>query len=297
MQESDNQKFIFLDIDGTIYSKMGVIPEHAKTAIEKAKEKGHKVFVSTGRSKAGLPKDILALPLDGYIASGGAYVEAEGEIIFNQYIEPEVLREVYQYLMVNEIAFTVENNELIYGTQEQIDIQRSIFEENINKQKEKYQRSLDNRIYEEATKRIDENYNVFIRLLTVVEDFHQVERVNKIMFRRSKISKEQMLREIGDFINLYPGSLDNLFLGSGEFYQKGINKAIGIQKILGHYGAEQKDTIAFGDGLNDLEMLQYVGTGVAMGNAVEELKQVADFTTKESYNDGLYYGFEACGII
>ncbi len=297
MQKSNKQKLIFLDIDGTIYRSMGVIPESAKTAIEKAKENGHKIFVSTGRSKAELPKDILDLKFDGFISSGGAYVVSDGDIIFNQHIEPEILKEVYQYLFTNEIAFTVENNEYIFGTEEQIEIQKKIYEGYKDKFRKRNEGTLDKSIFEAESIKVDEGYNQFINLLTIVEDFHQVEGVNKIMFSRSRISTEQITRDLGDIISIYPGSMDNLFRGSGEFYNKKISKATGVQKILGHYGALQEDTIAFGDGLNDIEMLRFAGIGVAMGNAGKKLQQTADLVTKEVYNNGLYYGFEVCGLI
>ena len=57
----EEKKLIFLDIDGTIYSKFGFIPESAKSAIAKAKKNGHKIFASTGRSKAHIPKEIIDL--------------------------------------------------------------------------------------------------------------------------------------------------------------------------------------------------------------------------------------------
>lgn len=297
MQEYDKQKLIFLDIDGTIYSRMGVIPESAKTAIEKAKENGHKIFVSTGRSRAELPKVILDLKFDGLISSGGAYVESDGAVIFNQHIEPEILKEIYQYLLENEIAFTVENNDFIFGTEEQIEIQKRIYEGHKDKYRDRYERILDKTIFEAESVKVYEGFNQFINLLTVVEDLHQVEGVNKIMFSRSRISIEQMTRDIGDLISIYPGSIDNLFRGSGELYHKRINKATGVQKILSLYGAERKDAIAFGDGLNDLEMIRFARVGVAMGNAVEILKKTADYVTKDNSNNGLYYGFHACGLI
>jgi hydroxymethylpyrimidine pyrophosphatase-like HAD family hydrolase len=61
---------------------------------------------------------------------------------------------------------------------------------------------------------------------------------------------------------------------------------------LSHHGADQKDSVAFGDGRKDVEMIQFAGIGVAMGNAAEKLKQTADFVTRENYNNGLYYGLD-----
>ncbi len=57
------------------------------------------------------------------------------------------------------------------------------------------------------------------------------------------------------------------------------------------------DTYAFGDGLNDLQMIEYVGTGVAMGNAVPELKEIADFVTKPVDEDGIAYAVKELGLL
>ncbi len=297
MQEKDKQKLIFLDIDGTIYKEMGVIPESAKTAIEKAKANGHKIFLSTGRSRAELPRNILDLEPDGFIASGGSYIEVNGEIIYNQYIGADTLKDIYQYLFDHKINFTIENNDYIFGTKEQLEEQRRIYEGNKNSYKERYEKLLDKSDFESELVKVCEGIDHFINLLTIVEDIHQVKDVNKIMFHKSEISMEQIISDVGASVNIYPGSLDYLCRGNGEMYRKGITKATGVQKILSYYGAEQKDTVAFGDGLNDVEMIQFVGVGVAMGNAVEKLKQTADLVTKENDKNGLYYGFNVCDLI
>ena len=65
-------------------------------------------------------------------------------------------------------------------------------------------------------------------------------------------------------------------------------KPVGMQKILDYYGIDQKDTIAFGDGGNDMTMLEFAGVGVAMGNASDFVKSYANFATTSTYDNGIY---------
>src|SRR5699024_10629828 len=68
----------------------------------------------------------------------------------------------------------------------------------------------------------------------------------------------------------------------------GGSKAVGINKIMKASGLSKEHSFAFGDGFNDIEMLQEAGTGIAMGNAVEPLKQVADHMTAKVEEDGIF---------
>ncbi|HHQ1247081.1 TPA: HAD hydrolase family protein, partial [Listeria innocua] len=84
---------------------------------------------------------------------------------------------------------------------------------------------------------------------------------------------------------------------SGELMVPDIHKATAIEFLLEHIGAGKKDTMAIGDGMNDAEMLTYCETGIAMGNAKEELKILANEVTKSVDEDGLYLSFEKHGLI
>ena len=78
---------------------------------------------------------------------------------------------------------------------------------------------------------------------------------------------------------------------------KDNSKALGIQDVLNHFGFSIENAMAFGDGLNDVEMLENVGFGVAMGNAEPELKPLADFVTKDIREDGILYALETLEVI
>ena len=79
--------------------------------------------------------------------------------------------------------------------------------------------------------------------------------------------------------------------------QPGITKAFGIQKILDFYKMNISDTIGIGDGSNDIEMLQFCATGIAMGNASDKVKTAANMVTDRIECDGLYKAFEKIGLI
>lgn len=72
-----------------------------------------------------------------------------------------------------------------------------------------------------------------------------------------------------------------------EIVKLGINKAIGLQKVSDYYQIPQRNIIAFGDEDNDFEMIEYAGKGVAMGNAIEELKTLAKDVTLSNEEDGI----------
>ena len=84
---------------------------------------------------------------------------------------------------------------------------------------------------------------------------------------------------------------------SGEMSVPGINKSTSIRILLEHLKADIKDTYALGDGMNDAEMLDCVNTGIAMGNAKEGLKAIADYITTDLMDDGIYNAFRHFGLI
>ncbi len=76
-----------------------------------------------------------------------------------------------------------------------------------------------------------------------------------------------------------------------------MSKSLAILKTLEFFGIDKSEAIAFGDGENDIDMLEFVGLGIAMGNGNEKLKNVADFITKKSSEDGIHYALKEYGII
>ena len=78
---------------------------------------------------------------------------------------------------------------------------------------------------------------------------------------------------------------------------KGASKAVGVEKIMKQLGVKRENSYAFGDGTNDFEMLDFVGTGIAMENAVPELREQADFVTTSCSDDGIVNGLTGVGLL
>ena len=78
---------------------------------------------------------------------------------------------------------------------------------------------------------------------------------------------------------------------------EGVNKAAGIRSFADYLGLDLSETMAFGDGGNDIPMLRAAGIGVAMGNASDEVKSYADYVTDHIDNDGLYKAFKHFNLI
>ena len=74
-----------------------------------------------------------------------------------------------------------------------------------------------------------------------------------------------------------------------EIIERTVSKATGIAVLLDHYGIDRSEALAFGDNYNDIEMLRYVGHSVAMGNAPDEIKDIADSVTEANDADGIYH--------
>ena len=84
---------------------------------------------------------------------------------------------------------------------------------------------------------------------------------------------------------------------NGEIIPRGIDKGRGMELVCRYYDAGLQDTIAFGDSMNDLEMMQAAGISVAMGNACQTLKDMADTVCEEVWKDGIYHEFCRLGLI
>ena len=82
-----------------------------------------------------------------------------------------------------------------------------------------------------------------------------------------------------------------------EMVPKGYNKGTGIRKVCELLGVDPADTIAFGDSINDKEMLEEAGIAVAMGRCSDEIAQIADFVTANLEDDGIWKGLEKFELI
>jgi Cof subfamily protein (haloacid dehalogenase superfamily) len=137
----------------------------------------------------------------------------------------------------------------------------------------------------------------FIATLVCGEENLYLEDVNKVCFLESSLTFEQIKEELDGRFTAIQCTIPVFGEHSGELMIPGIHKASGIARLLNHLNIPREDSIGIGDGLNDLEMLEYCQVGIAMGNAREQVKAVADDITDRIEEDGLYNCFLKYGLI
>jgi len=272
-----SEKTIFLDIDGTLIDYTQQLSQSTKEALHLAHSRGHKLLIASGRSKPCIYPWLLDIGFDGMITGEGAYVEFDGKIITEDAIPEAQISRVYRYLDDRKIGFYEESNSGLYGnryflseTARSFGTSREIAAINLQ--------------------------NAFPGLTFDNRDYHL--DVNKVSFvMRSDIHKPDLEEIFGDYFRVGVWNIFGMGRDFGDFTQKHVNKGSAVAILLKKMGLNREDTYAFGDASNDIEMLQYCQTGVAMGNATDDLKAVADYITSDVSDDGIYKAFDHFGLI
>ena len=276
------KKIIFLDVDGTLVDYEGRLPESAVTAVRQAREKGHRVYICTGRSKAEVYPYLWDIGLDGMIGGNGSYVEDKGQVVLHRLITPEQCKRIVDWLHSRGLEFYLESNNGLFASENfetaALPAIRlySKRKERDNAQKITVRSAFPDMIFGETLYRDD---------------------INKVSFVLS--SYQDYLDAKAAFPDLKAGvwggkDEEALF---GDLGVKDLDKAAAIDALLCHLHADIKDTIAFGDAKIDIPMLEYCSYGVAMGNGGADIKAMADEVTDGVEQDGLYKAFERLGLL
>ena len=276
------KKIIFLDVDGTLVDYEGRLPESAVTAVRQAREKGHRVYICTGRSKAEVYPYLWDIGLDGMIGGNGSYVEDKGQVVLHRLITPEQCKRIVDWLHSRGLEFYLESNNGLFASENFETAALPAI-----------------RLYSKRKER-DNAPKITVRSAFPDMIFGETlyrDDINKVSFVLS--SYQDYLDAKAAFPDLKAGvwggkDEEALF---GDLGVKDLDKAAAIDALLCHLHADIKDTIAFGDAKIDIPMLKFCSYGVAMGNGGAEIKAMADEVTDGVEQDGLYKAFERLGLL
>ncbi len=273
------QKYVFLDIDGTLVGYDAQIPASALEALKRAQQNGHKIIIASGRSLSSIcPQLFEALDFDGIICSGGAQVICNGQTVFESLWSDAEKRIVADYMHRESAHFIVMNRHHVF-------VEPNFWSETAPRLREA---GVDDEILQGA-------YGDAV----VTAHIEEQAEIQKLLYFFAKQTPPQISRELNDQFEVTDfsiGKADETIL-LGEITQAGVNKGSAILRYLEHVGAKIEDSIAFGDSGNDMEMIKTVAVGVAMGNATDAIKSEADWITTDVDADGIRNGFLHFGLI
>lgn len=247
---------IFFDIDGTLWDKQNVIPESTREAIRLLRENGHQTFICSGRTRVFInSEDLLSLGFDGILSGCGTHLEYKGEDLLYHKIDDELMKKSVQMFYDYDMPMVMEGRHMLYMDPEIIS-------------RDPYGRYL----------------------LEVMKDHTMPIRDNDEHWEVSKFSVLIENKKYKEVIAALSDDYDFLVHGTFvmEVVPKGYSKATAIAAICEKLNIDRKDTYALGDSANDLDMLDFAGVGIAMGNGTDVAKEHADYVTEDLHSDGIY---------
>lgn len=273
---------VFLDVDGTLVNDRGEVPDTAAWAVQRARANGHRVFLCTGRSTSQLWPEIVEIGFDGVVAAAGGFVEVGGEVLANRGIPVDEVRHVVEFFGARGVDYLLESNAGLFGSAHIRDRLRQLFFSTVTD--------------EDVLAGMERGLSGFIDSIAVGVD--PLDRpINKVLFLDSDVTLDEVRAEFAGTFEVIPASVPMFGPNSGELAQIGVHKASGIALITEHLGIAREQTLAIGDNFNDREMLEMAGVGIAMGNAPESVKDIADEVTGTPDEGGIRAAFARHGLL
>ncbi len=269
---------MFLDFDGT-YADHGVVPAGHVAAVRAARLAGHAVFLCTGRPRSMILHSVLD-EFDGFVAAAGGYVELAGKVLADRRFPADLAARAVSLLDMHDVAYLLEAPEAVYGPpgvdQRLDDLLAGHFRSSDTPEREGPRDILD--------------------ALRMSRDLTGAS-FGKITCFQSPVPVAALAEEIGPEVGALPSSIPDMGDSAGELYLAEITKAVGMRIVVDHLGMNAEQVIAVGDGLNDLEMLEYAGVGVGIAGSDPRVLAVADRIAPGPHEQGLVSAFADLGLV
>lgn len=272
-------KYFFLDIDGTLFSPvLGKVPDSALETIREARKNGSKVFLCTGRCLAGC-NQYLTMDVDGFVFGAGSMVYADKKRIYDHPLSKEEEATIKELIHSFGMGYVAEGQAGGYCDEFGYDVLTRYFGSRSDDWNEKLRMVADNCFYPEYYE-------------------HEDEKIYKVCaYVKHGGSFDEIKAALPDKFTMTVTVRDPDFDDCAEVTNARITKATGIERILEYYGADRSEAVGIGDSENDIPMIEYCGLGIAMGNAMEPVKEVADWVTTPILEDGIRNAFRYAGAI
>ena len=276
-------KILALDLDGTLLNKESMLPEENKIAVRQAQQAGVQIVLCTGRNpiEAKMFSDKLLAPADWLITANGAYICKPDltQNIFAEYLSNDdcrLLLDVCKEYDTDPCLY--DDSQLYYGNAFKRFFRELNIRRNMNAKTERSHSTFIG-TDEEWEKLLQTNQKPFIKSI-LYHDNHK--SVDKIIEKLESTGRFELAPSV-----LFGGLMKNV-----EINCKGVHKGNGLKKLTEHLGFTMNDVMALGDSDNDLTMLEMSGLGIAMGNAEEYIKEIADECTLTNIEFGVAHSIK-----
>lgn len=268
-----NIKLIALDMDGTLLGRDGKLSSKNKEAIKAAMNNGIHVVISTGRVFGALPKDVLCVPgIEYAVTSNGArVVRLEDQCtIYTNLIDEDRMAHVEEIIFRDNLLV-----ELFYNSDVVVE-----------------KKCLDNL----ESYGLPREYSEYVlKTRTPVENLCETAKNNRGAMENINVNfncmdcKEALWNELNQIegITVTSSLPHNIEIGGAT-----TSKGNGVAHLCEILGIKSEEVMACGDSHNDASMFEFAGLAVAMGNAHEDMKEIADFVTKTNDEDGVAFAIE-----
>ncbi|MQS76448.1 Cof-type HAD-IIB family hydrolase [Companilactobacillus halodurans] len=253
------QGTVFFDLDGTLLNNDSQVDDSVAKAVHQLKANNYLPVISTGRSPIEIDAATKTTGIDTYITLNGAFVQSQGNVIYQNNIKPTLIKAVIN--------------------------QAKEFGDSIS------MHSPTESFLSEASDFVKDFYQaVNIELPKVDPTFYQKKDVQMVVVVSSGDAKryQEKFPEL-KFYKTGPYSIDTI--------DKGVSKMNGIKHLIKGLHLEDKPVYAFGDGPNDLPMIESADYSIAMGNGIESVKNAATYVTTENVNGGIVKGLKHFNLI
>lgn len=254
-------KIAFFDIDGTLIDmKTKQMSPLMKETLIELKRNGIILCIATGRPFKSVPH-FDGIDFDAFLTFNGSYCCSENTVLYKQPLAKE------------DVLQIIENTQ-------KINRPVSIA-------------SADKMGANGTDRDLDDYFAISKQTVAIAEDFEALknEDIYQIMLGCHEDEYDAILE------NVTGAKIAAWWERAADIIPSDSGKGTGIRKIIEHFNLKKENAIAFGDGANDIEMLEAVGLGVAMGNAAENVKKIADDVCDTVGNDGIYHYCKGLGLI
>jgi len=274
-------QLIFLDIDGTIAYPRQKPSAATVNAIRIARKNGHRVFLSTGRTWDYIPLTVAEIGFDGGIYSSGGIVMLGNAILTQHHMSEQISNTILNLLRSKPVFYVLETTAGRFNTENGEDILAQTDMTNLSDDMKRFATS------------------VILDPTSLPMSRYEGQPIFKIAYYSPDHSMTEQLTATLDGIAKVVefDNIPDFPLNMGEISDFSVNKGLAMLDVCRHFGKTAADCISFGDSMNDVEILTTAGLGIAMGNADEKVKAIADKVCDSCENDGIAQALLELGLI